>query len=95
MQVETKKVIEKKFRGALNAHKERHKEGLKELFEKFGIPLNSDTLTAYFLGVLRAISFDSVAFIEIRGIRWDELKEIAQEMKDEILSTANEIEKDP
>jgi len=93
MRDETKKVIEEKFKRSLKAHKER-KEDLKELFEKFGVSLNSDTLTAYFLGVLRAISFDSVAFIENRGLTWNELREIEQKMRNEILDTANEIEKE-
>ena len=55
MQKETEDVIKKKFKNSLKAHKQRHKADLKNLFDEFGIPFNSDTLTAYFLGVLRAI----------------------------------------
>lgn len=88
MQHESEKVIEKKFRRSLKAHRERHKENLKELFSNFGIPYSHDTLTAYFLGVLRAISFDTVAFVEVRGMGWVEFNKIAQKMKNDILSTA-------
>jgi len=94
MQSETKAVINKKFKKALEAHKKRHKEDLKDLFNVFGITFNRDTLIAYFLGILRAISFDSKAFIESRGLEWDELVTIAKEKKDKILSTARDIEKD-
>ena len=94
MQTEAEAVINKKFRKSLRAHKERHKKDLKALFSMFGIPFNSDTLTAYFLGVLRAISFDSKAFIEARGLEWDELMNIAKKRRDEILVTVNDIEKD-
>jgi len=93
MQSETEAVINKKFRKSLRAHKERHKVDLKDLFSVFGISFNQDTLIAYFLGVLRAISFDSKAFIEIKGLRWDELMTIAKEKKDEILKTVEGIER--
>lgn len=92
MQSETEAVINKKFRKSLEAHKKKHKEDLKNLFNVFGISFNRDTLVAYFLGVLRAISFDSKAFIEIGGLKWDELMTIAEKKRDEILATARDIE---
>ena len=92
MQSETEAVINKKFRKALVAHKNRHREDLKNLFNAFGISFNRDTLVSYFLGVLRAISFDSKAFIEIRGLEWNELMRIAKEKRDEILATVRDIE---
>jgi len=93
MRDETRRTIKGKFRRSLEAHKERISD-LEMLFEEFGVPLNSKTLRAYFLGILRAISFDSVAFIEVRGMRWNEFEEIAQEMRNEIQETANEIERE-
>jgi len=68
MQFETEAVINKKFRKALEAHKKRHKENLKSLFNAFKIPFNQDTLIAYFLGILRAISYDSKALLRVEDL---------------------------
>ncbi len=91
MRPETENIIKEKFRRSLSAHKDRHKENLKNLFEIFEISFNLDTLIAYFMGVLRAISFDSVAFIEAKGLKWSELEKLEKELKDEIINVAKEI----
>jgi len=65
-----------------------------KILSKVSFRFDSDTLAAYLLGIFRAISFDCVAFIEVRGVTWNELKKIGEEMRNEILNTANRIEKD-
>jgi len=87
---ETMAVIELKFERSLEAHK-KHRDELKELFDKLGIPFKSDAVVAYFLGVLRAISYDSKGFVEGGGLEWEEFKEIANVMIGKILSTAEKI----
>jgi len=57
---ETIAVIELKFGRSLEAHEEL-KDKLKGLFDELGIPFKSDTVLAYLLGVLRAISYASRA----------------------------------
>jgi len=87
---ETEEVIKKKFERSLKAHR-RCKEDLKNLFNDFEIPFNQNTAVAYFLGILRAIAYDSKAFIEGRGLKWVEFSDTAGRTKDEILRFAKTL----
>lgn len=92
MKSETEEVIKKKFERSLKAHRRRRrKEDLKNLFNDFEIPFNQNTAVAYFLGILRAIAYDSKAFIEGRGLKWVEFSDTAGRIKDEILRFAKTL----
>ena len=57
-----------KFRKALERHKEK-KDELKVVFERYGIEMSKQTLETFFIATLRAITFDTVAYIEARMVR--------------------------
>ncbi len=99
MRKETKEIIRIKFEKSLNTHVKK-KDLLKEVFERFGIHLEKvaereKILTAYFIGILRAICYDTKAFIEAKPTRWnekqDEYKDIEEEEKERILETVEKI----
>jgi len=48
---------------------------------------NPDTIIAYFLGVLRVISYGSKVFIEGRGLLWKRLMGISSEILNEVRDT--------
>ena len=52
---------------------DKHIDVLKEV----GININEISLTAYFLGILRAIAYDVTLSIESRALTWREYKELA------------------
>jgi len=99
MRKETKEIIRTKFEKSLDTHV-RKKDLLKKVFERFGIHIEKvaekeKILTAYFIGILRAICYDTKAFIEAKPALWnkkqDEYKDIEEEEKERILETVRKI----
>ncbi len=94
LQPKTIDVIELKFNWSLKAHKKDHKSDLKELFNRYGIPFNTNTVTAYLIGVLRAISYDSKIFVQSVTLRWKEFEKIVDISINKIFEVANDIAKE-
>jgi len=88
---ETLEVIKSKFIRSVEAHRTRHCKNLKSLFSKHEISVNRETIVAYFLGVLRAIAYDSKSFIQSEGLEWSEFEELVESFIGEAMKIADDI----
>jgi len=88
---ETLEVVKSKFVRSVEAHRTRHCKNLKSLFSKHGISVNRETIVAYFLGMLRAIAYDSKSFIQGEGLEWSEFEELVESFIDEAVKVVDDI----
>ncbi|MEM3615723.1 MAG: hypothetical protein QXX09_03635 [Candidatus Methanomethylicia archaeon] len=70
----TKTVILNKFERTLKV-RGKHEEYLR----KYGLEVDDKILKAYFIGILRALTFDIIGILENRPAKWSEINGVIWE----------------